>query len=212
VNSPVIILGTGGHAKVLIDALRRQSVAILGATDIDPGKAGQLFFGVRILGSDEVVAQYTSSVICLVNGVGSARSVVLRKELFLRFKNRGNSFANVVHPSAVIASDASLDEGAQIMAGAVLQAGCRIGANVIVNTRVAVDHDCHVGEHVHLAPGVTLSGGVVIGSDTHVGVGATIIQGIRIGSGCLIAAGAVVVRDVPDGATVMGVPARETNR
>jgi sugar O-acyltransferase (sialic acid O-acetyltransferase NeuD family) len=212
VNEPVIILGAGGHAKVLVEALRRQSVAILGATDADPGKYGQSLSGVPILGSDDVVAQHMTSAIRLVNGMGSVRSVERRKALFLQYKNRGNAFATVVHPSAVVASDAILAEGAQVMAGAVLQPGCRIGANTIVNTRVVVDHDCEVGEHVHLAPGVVLSGGVVVGSETHIGSGATVIQGVRIGTGCLIAAGAVVVRNVPDGARVMGIPAREINK
>jgi UDP-perosamine 4-acetyltransferase len=101
-----------------------------------------------------------------------------------------------------------LEEGAQILAGAVVQASARIGQDAIVNSGALVDHDCQIGTGAHLAPGSTLSGGVIVGKFTHVGCGATIIQGIRVGEGCLVAAGAVVVRDVPDHSLAMGVPAR----
>lgn len=208
-NYPVIILGAGGHAKVLIDALRLRSVEVLGLTDADPGKKGQLLLGVSVIGSDEEIAKYPAETVRLVNGLGSVGVGPNRGRLFERFKSDGYQFANVIHPSAIIAPDVILSEGVQIMAGAIVQTGSRIGNNVIINTRAAVDHDCHVGDHAHISPGVTFSGGVLVGENTHVGTGATVIQNIRIGCNCLVAAGAVVVRDVPDGAKVVGVPARE---
>ncbi len=91
----------------------------------------------------------------------------------------------------------------------VIQNGCVIGDNAIINTGSIVDHDCMVGEHVHIAPGAVLSGGVTVGPMTNVGTGATVIQGIRIGEGAVIGAGSVVVDDVPAYAQVAGVPAKE---
>lgn len=209
VNHPVIILGAGGHAKVLIDALRLWSAELLGVTDADPGKKGQLLLGVPVIGNDEDIAQYPAETVRLVNGLGSVRVGPNRGRLFGCFKRDGYQFIHVIHPSAIIASDVVLSEGVQVMAGAIVQTGSRIGNNVIINTHAAVDHDCHIEDNVHISPGVTLSGGVLVGQNTHVGTGATVIQNIRIGSNCLVAAGAVVVRDVPDGATVVGVPAKE---
>jgi len=208
-NYPLIILGAGGHAKVLIDALRLQSVKILGIADADHGKKGQLRLGVPVLGGDEVVMIYTVEKIHLVNGVGSVRVNPLRRQIFERYKRMGYRFASVVHPSAIVAIDVALSEGAQIMAGAIVQAGCYVGANAIINTGSIVDHDCHIWEHAHISPGVTLSGGVRVGENAHIGTGATVIQGIQIGRNCLVAAGAVVIRDVPDDATVAGIPAKE---
>lgn len=208
-NYPVIILGAGGHARVLIDALRLQSVELLGMTDADIEKKDQLLLGVRVLGGDEEVNKYPVGTIRLVNGLGSVGYNSHRRYLFECFKKAGNHFVNVIHPSAVLAFDVVLAEGVQIMAGSVVQVGSYIGINTIVNTRAVVDHDCHIGDHAHIAPGVILSGGVIIGDGAHLGTGATVIQGIRIGANSLIAAGAVVIRDVPDGATVMGVPAVE---
>jgi sugar O-acyltransferase (sialic acid O-acetyltransferase NeuD family) len=206
---PVIILGGGGHAKVLIEALRASNVTITGITDADPLKLRAAVMGIPVLGNDGIVDRQPPESIQLVNGIGSVNIPRTRTELFERFKARGFAFATIVHPSAVIASDAVLGEGAQMMAGAVIQPGCRIGMNSIVNTNATIDHDCEIGDHAHLSPGVTLSGGVRIGTGTHVGTGATVIQGIVIGKNCLVAAGAVVVANVPDGASVAGVPAKE---
>ncbi len=212
-SKPVIILAAGGHAKVLIDALRAQpavrQVALLGLVDADSSKIGQYVLGVPILGGDEEIVKYPATTIQLVNGLGAVKRSTARCRLFAHFKHNGYQFSNVIHPSAVVAADVVLLEGVQIMAGAVVQTGCCIGANAIINTRAAVDHDCDIGDHVHIAPGATLSGGVAVGKNTHIGAGATVIQGIRIGADCLVAAGAVVIRDVPDGATVVGVPAKE---
>lgn len=205
----MIILGAGGHAKVLIDALRLHSIELLGIADVDPGRKGQLLLGVPVLGGDEEVMKYPVEKIYLVNGVGSVHVNLKRQKLFEYFKNEGYQFASVVHPSAIIAGDVVLSEGVQIMACAVIQAGCHVGMNTVVNTGSIVDHDCHIGDHAHIAPGVTLSGGVRVGESAHVGTGATVIQGIQIGRNSLVAAGAVVIRDVPDGATVAGVPAKE---
>ncbi len=194
---------------MLINALRLRSIELLGIADVDLGKKGQLLFDVPVIGDDEEVMKYPVETICLVNGVGSVRVNPRRRQLFEHFKSKGYQFANVVHPSAIIATDVVLSEGAQIMAGAVIQTGCHIGMNAVINTGSILDHDCHIGDHAHIAPGVTLSGGVRVGENTHVGTGATVIQGIKLGRSSLVAAGAVVIRDVPDGVTVAGVPAKE---
>lgn len=208
-NLPVIILGAGGHAKVLVEVLLKSGKVIAGIVDPDLTLVGTNILGVPVLGCDEVVNGYSTTDFHLVNGLGSVSVPLKRQQLFDRFKALGYFFATVIHPSAIIASDAVLSEGTQIMAGTVIQPGCRIGINSILNTRASVDHDCIIGDHVHVAPGVTLSGGVSVGSRSHIGTGATVIQGISIGIGCLIAAGSVVTKDVCDGAKVRGVPARE---
>lgn len=205
----VIVLGAGGHAKVLIDALQSRSIPIEGALDNDPAKQGGKILGISIFGTDEKLKEWAPNEVVLVNALGSIESLLARAAVHECLRARGYSFLNVVHPSAVVSSHAHLGEDVQIMAGAVVQAGTRLGDGCIVNTGALVDHDCSLGEHVHVAPRAVLSGGVTIGSNTHIGTGATIIQGIRVGSHSLIAAGAVVIYDVPDGSRVAGVPARE---
>ncbi|MGM4906786.1 acetyltransferase [Tardiphaga sp. 866_E4_N2_1] len=195
--TPVIILGAGGHARVLIDALQMTGCRIVGI--IDPafavGSSGPA--GLPILGGNEALDGYSPNDVELVNGIGSIGSLALRDTVYRRGKEAGFRFAQVVHRSAVIGGATDIGEGVQIMAGCVIQYGSSIGANSIINTRASVDHDCQIGQSVHVAPGVTLSGGVRIGDRAHIGTGAAVIQGVSIGSDSLVGAGAAVYRDIP---------------
>lgn len=205
-DKPVIIIGAGGHARVLFDCLRLQGVNVLGMLDkagVENGNSD-----LPIIGNDSAISEYPSDTVELVNGLGSVGNMNLRTGIFSKFKNLGYCFRNVIHPSAIIAHDCELGEGVQVLAGAMINTGTKIAADTIVNTGAIVDHECIVGSHVHIAPGCTLSGGIHIGDGTHIGTGATIIQGISIGNRALVAAGAVVVKNVPDGEKVMGVPAK----
>lgn len=205
---PLLVLGAGGHARVLIDALLASGRIIAGIVDHDPHLVGTSLLGVPVIGGDEVVDQFPPHEILLVNGIGSVRTPDVRQDVYQRMKEAGYSFATVLHPSAVIAPDVELGEGAQVMAGAIVQTGTRIGYNSIVNTRASVDHDCRIGDHTHVAPGVTVSGGVTVGAMSHIGTAATIIQGVTIGAKAIVGAGALVLSDVPSQVTVVGIPAK----
>jgi len=206
VSLPVIILGGGGHALVLIDALMQLKREIIGYTDTDSGKAPVL--GVPLLGSDEKILEHDPAQVMLVNGMGSIESRALRRELHDLFRARGYRFARVIHPSAVVSPHARLEDGVQILAGAVVQPECRLGAGTIVNTGARVDHECLVGAHVHIAPGSIVTGNVRIGDGAHIGAGAVLVKEVAIGARSVVGAGAVVVEDVPEDVTVAGVPAR----
>lgn len=206
---PVIIIGGGGHAKVLIDALLLNKVFILGIVDADLSQKGNSILGIPVIGDDDAVFKYEPGKIHLVNGIGSVGLPVKRQRVFDKFKDKGFTFASVIHPSAVISSDVEVCEGAQIMAGSIIQSGSRIGIDSIVNTKASVDHDCIIGDHVHIAPGVTISGGVCVGNGVHIGTGAIVIQGINIADGSLVGAGSLVFKDVPMGAKVKGTPSEE---
>ena len=204
----LLLIGAGGHARVLLDALRLLGKNIIGLADNDPARHGSLVLGAPVLGGDEVAAGRDPEGTLLVNAVGAVRDASVRRAIYARFRQAGFAFAGVVHPAAVLAPGVGLGQGAQVLAGAVVQTGAVIGENAVVNTRAGVDHDCVIGAHAHIAPGVTLCGGVTVGEGAVVGAGATVIQGITLGRGCLVAAGAVVVADVAAGEVVMGVPAR----
>jgi len=207
-KQPVIILGAGGHARVLINMLRLARHEIKGILTLDSSLWGKSIEGIPVLGGDEILDHNPKHAIKLVNGIGSIPDPARRIRIFEHFKNEGFAFSTIVHPSAVLADDAIVSEGAQIMAGAVVQVGCRIGMNAIVNTGALVDHDCCLGDHVHLAPGVVLSGKVNIGCGTYVGTAAAFIEGICVGESAYVASGSVVVSNIPAGVRVMGVPAR----
>jgi sugar O-acyltransferase (sialic acid O-acetyltransferase NeuD family) len=210
VELPVIVIGGGGHAKVLISTLLLCHRTILGFVELNP--TASPLPGISYLGNDSAVVHHKPDSVRLVNGVGSTGSTVRRQEIYDRFTQKGYSFATVVHPSAIVACEVQIGNGAQIMAGAVLQPGTRVDSNAIVNTGAIIDHDCDVGAHAHIAPGAVLSGGVRVEAGAHIGTGACIIQGLSVGAGSLVGAGAVVTKNVAPGATIVGVPARPINK
>ena len=207
-NKPLIVIGAGGHAKVLMHILLLQKSVILGLADADANRLGQEILGVKINGNDDWVFGHDPKTVELVNGVGSIDQPRVRQSIFEKFKSKGYNFAQVIHPSVIQAAEIDLGEGVQIMAGAILQPSVRIGLNTLVNTGAIVDHDCQIGNHCHLAPGVTLSGSISVGFGTHIGTGASIIQGVRIGQNCVIGAGALVRKNVADHSVAVGVPAK----
>jgi sugar O-acyltransferase (sialic acid O-acetyltransferase NeuD family) len=196
----VIVLGGGGHARVVIDALLAGGRQVLGI--VDPKSDLTLPAGVRRLGADLSGLRPAEAELALGIGSVDVGEKNPRPRLFLEGNAAGFTFVVLRHPSAVVAGDVVLGEGAQIMAGAIIQTGARIGRNVIVNTRASVDHDCRIGDHVHIAPGVILSGGVEIGAGAHLGTGAIVVQGIVIGAEAMIGAGALVRHPVAPGARV----------
>jgi UDP-perosamine 4-acetyltransferase len=207
-DNPIIILGAGGHAKSVIEALRLCNKNIIGITTVEDYPKKE-FKGIPILGNDDQIEKFLPANVYLVNAIGSTSTTEHRKNIFYHFKKKGYNFMDVIHPSAVVSSEATLGEGVQIMAGAIVQSDCSIGENTIINTKASLDHDCVIGAHVHIAPGTTLSGNVLIKNQVHIGTGAVIIQGICVGSNSLIGAGAVVIQNVESGKKVVGVPAKE---
>ncbi len=208
-DTPIILVGAGGHALVLLDALMLSQAVVLGLVDSDPKRAGHQVLGVPVLGGDEVLARHAPQTVQLINAIGSAGRTERRRSVYERLRGSGYVFASVLHPSAVVSGHAVAAAGTQIMAGALVQACAVIGENTIVNTGATVEHECVIGAHCHVAPGAILCGNVRVGEQTHVGAGATVIQGVRIGARCTVAAGAVVLADVAEGETVAGVPARQ---
>ena len=169
---------------------------------------GDSLLGIPILGTDEDIRHYNRKEIELVNGIGSVGVATLRRSVYEKFKAQGFHFRQVIHPSAVISRRAVLEEGVQVMAGAVINIGSRIGEDTIINTRASVDHDCRIGRHVHIAPGVTLSGSVSVGDETLIGTGSSVIQGISIGESSLVGAGSNVINNIPDDCKVYGNPTK----
>jgi UDP-perosamine 4-acetyltransferase len=204
---PIVVAGGGGHARSVIEALRQAGeydpVAVT-----DPAASGAID-GVPVVGTDDELERLLrdQGVGAAVPGVGGVGSNDLRAAVFQRLDEIGFELPPVVHPSAVVAASAAIGAGSVVLAGAVVGAGASVGRNVIVNTGALIEHDVVLGDHVHVATGAALGGAVRVGEGAHVGLGASVMQGVAVGARGVAGAGAVVIRDVPDGVTVVGVPA-----
>lgn len=204
----VLLIGGGGHAKVVAATLNQLNLKVLGCVDPKFRAGEPWLYNIQCLGDDELVLSYQPSQILLANGLGSLPGQTMRASVYLKYSALGFQFQSLRHPSAWLADDVEIGDGTQIMAGALIQPGSRIGDNTIVNTGAIVDHDCLVEEHVHIAPGVAISGGVHIGAGAHIGTGARITQALSIGEDAVVGAGAVVTKSVGAGQTVY--PPRST--
>ena len=207
-SKEVVIIGSGGHAKVVIELVRAEGkYQIKGCTGL--GERGFVLGDIPILGSDSVLPAM------LANGARKAFVAIgdnhLRLRLLAQVSEMGFQLINAISPDAVVSPSAVLGRGIAIMAGAIINASTQIGDGAIINTNAGVDHDCQIGSGAHIGPGSVLAGNVEIGSEAFLGVGTCVVPGVRVGSCTIVGAGSVVVRDIPDGVTAMGVPARITS-
>ncbi|USQ97432.1 acetyltransferase [Caulobacter sp. RL271] len=199
----VVIIGGGGHAKVVIESLRASGHAVAAIVDADP--TPRVVLGVPVLGDDLKLPELRGQGLsALFVAVGDNR---LREMLGRKARGLGFSLVNAIHPSATISPTARIGEGVAVMAGAAINAESEIGDLAIVNTGAVVDHDCRLGAACHLGPASALAGGVTIGDRAFLGVGARVIPGVSIGADTIVGAGGVVVRDLPEAVLAVGVPA-----
>jgi UDP-perosamine 4-acetyltransferase len=200
----VVIIGGGGHAKVIIDIIKLDTtVKIVGCTD----KMGRgMILNIEILGDDTILPElYNEGIHHAFVAIGDNG---LRQRLADRAIEMGFSLVNAISPNAYIADSVQLGFGVAVMAGAVIHADAQLGNYSIVSTNASVDHDCRIGKSCHIAPGCTLSGKVAVGDGTFLGTGTKVIDEISIGSQSVLGAGAVVVNNIPDRCLAVGVPAR----
>ena len=132
----------------------------------------------------------------------------LREQKLLMLHSMGITIATLIHPTAVISPSAKVSRGSTVLANAVIHTNAIVGIGCIVNTAAIVEHDCEVEDFVNISPKASMAGHTRIGPKSFLGIGSTIIDGITVGKESVIGAGAVVIQDVPDGAVVVGVPAR----
>jgi sugar O-acyltransferase (sialic acid O-acetyltransferase NeuD family) len=208
-----VLVGAGGHARSIIEAAHGGPVHLVACTDPRAELHGTDLDGVPIVGDDDrlVGLKEDDDVVAAVLALGAVGDNSGRARLFEHLARLGFDLPPVISPHAAVARTADVGPGCVVLAQAVVGPGTTLRRNVIVNSGATVEHDCVLGDHVHVASGATLGGGVTVGDRAHVGLGASIRHGIAVGAGALIAAGAVVVADIPAGAAVRGVPAREAS-
>jgi len=195
----LLVIGAGGHAKVVIDAARSAGHEVIGVVGDRAGRTELL--GIEIShdwgprdGADGFIV-----------GIGDN---VSRAQRFAHFLEAGLTPVSVVHPSAVIADQVELGAGTFVAAGAIVNIDASIGANAIINTGCTIDHDCVIGDHALIGPNASLCGAVVLGAGALVGAGATLTPGASVGEWATLGAGAVVVGALPARSVSVGIPAR----
>lgn len=202
----VIIIGAGGHARVIADIIKKSGDEIVGFLDDNADIQGNTIFdGKIVLGdtSEESVKKYSDCYFII--GIGNNR---VRKIISEKYSNL--KWYTAIHPSSIIGSDVSINEGTVIMAGTIINTGTIVGKHCIINTSSSLDHDNILEDYVHISPGSHLAGTVKISEETWICAGVTVINNITIGKNNVIGAGATVIRNiVEENSTFIGVPVKK---
>lgn len=202
--APVLVIGAGGHALVVIEALQAAGRRVAGLLDDGPGQ-GTVLGCARLGATDRLPALRAEGLAEAVIAIGDNR---VRAALGARCEAAGFTLPILAHPAALISPSAEIGAGSQVMARAVLGPLARLGRLVLINTGAIVEHECRLEEACHLGPGAVLCGGVALGGRSLVAGGAVVRPGVVIGADALVAPGAAVAGPVPDGGRFGGVPAR----
>lgn len=197
-NPEIIIIGAGGHGRVIADIVKSAGDTVLGF--LDDGIADSNIYG-RILGTVSDCVKFKDKLFIIAIGNNE-----VRKSIFLKYPDL--NYYTAIHPSAIISDFAIIGRGTCVMPGAVIAAGAKVGAHCIVNTNAVIEHDCTLEDFVHVSPAAALCGTVSVGEGTHIGAGAVVINNIRIAPHSVIGAGAAVIRNADSPGTYVGVPAR----
>ncbi len=202
--SKLVIIGAGGHGKVVADAaLCSKKFGSIAFLDMQyKVKPSQL--GLPIVGDDSSILSLIDEGYLFVIAIGDNPSRAIKYDYLV---SRKANFARIIHPRAIISESVTIGKGSVVLAGAIINADSYIGNNVIINTGAIIEHDCKVEDHSHLAPRSVVTGGCQIGESSLFGAGAIAIPNKQIGNEVIVGAGAVVVSDIPDGKTAIGIPA-----
>lgn len=207
-SKKVVIIGAGGHAKVIADIIQKSGDMVYGFLDdnIEEGTIIGNNENFKIIG--DLNARFSLSVthsdLEFIIAIGNNKR---RKEV--AEENIGNiKFYTAIHPSAIIGLDVKLEPGTVIMANACINASAKIDKHCIINTGAIIEHDNVIKDYVHISPNATICGTVEIGELTHIGASATVKNNINITKNCIIGAGAVVVKNIEEEGVYVGVPAK----
>jgi len=206
ITKNVIILGAGGHAKVVAATAQEAGFTVKAFYDDDPAKKGTIIGGVPVIGGLDSIQTNRSANAIIAIGDNRIRSEVLE-----RFQDI-LEWVTLVHPRSFVHYSVELGKGTVVFAGAIIQPDTVIAGHCIINTGATIDHDCKIDDMVHLGPGVNVAGNVHIGEGTLLGIGGRVIPGKNIGRWSIIGAGAAVVNDIPDQVVATGVPAKVRRR
>ncbi len=175
-NGDIVIVGAGGHAKIIVELLGEKVRAYSDEVEVD-------WLNAKYLGNDDVaVKTFVPNNFIMGLGGSSWEELERRMVIFRRYIKSGRNAPPICHPNAIISESAKIDQGAVILAGAIVQPNAFIGEAAIVNTGAIIEHDTHIGAGSHIAPRSVVLGGASVGKCSMVGAGAIVLPRSKVGN------------------------------
>ncbi|MFJ7765329.1 acetyltransferase [Bacillus toyonensis] len=200
-----IIVGAGGHGRVILDILIAQNKAVAGF--IDDNEEEDVLGVYPILGKKETIVELieTRKDIKFIIAIGDNEA---RKKIVQYIQDYNGQFGKAIHPSSIVSNNVKIGLGTVVMPNVIINNATNVGQHVILNTASTIDHDCNIQDFVHVSPGVNLAGDVTVGIGSHIGIGACVIPRIKIGNNVIVGAGGVVVKDIVNNVVAVGCPTK----
>lgn len=146
----IIVIGAGGHGKVIADAIVKMGkYELKGFIDVNEPVGSKIFDEYKVISSQQDIEALVNNSTKFVIGVGNNEA---RKKLRDNFP-KNIAWATIIHPTAVIAHDVEIGIGSVVLANTTINAGSNIGEFTIIDSGTIVDHDCEIGDFNHLTIG-----------------------------------------------------------
>ncbi|MCE5025058.1 acetyltransferase [Staphylococcus simulans] len=199
----ILIIGNGGHAKVVRDVIEAEGNYKVGGY-LDDNIEKMYKENDLIFDNLRNIRLYQENYYFVI-AIGNNK---VRNKIFDKINVPIERFPVFIHPHAIISKTAEIGNGTVVMPGAIVNANTVIGKHAIINTGSIVEHDCLIKDYTHISPGAVLTGNVSVGESTQVGANATVIPNLKIGVHVMVGAGSIVISNVRDNVTVAGSPAK----
>jgi sugar O-acyltransferase (sialic acid O-acetyltransferase NeuD family) len=217
---PLVLIGGGGHALVVLEAALLAEILVAGYLDDNPAAPISAILidlphpfptppNLGSIGDLQPLSQ--RHWIISVGDLTHRRRLITKLATetgHARHPEASRGPRSVIHPTAFVSPSALVGPGVYVGPGAVIHSRARVGAHAIINSGAVVEHDCTIEENAHIGPGTVLGGSVTIGRDTLLGLGSRVLPGVRVGAACVVGAGSVVLENVDDHRKLAGVPAK----
>lgn len=209
-NKKVIIWGCSGHAKVLVNSLKKTKTDVIAFFDKNP-EIKTIIKDIPVYIGEQGFIQWTKKnkasniygLVAIGGSHGTERLAI--QQLFMEYGIIPDTLIDI---NSSVCPSVKIGAGSQILAHSLIATDTVIGEGCIINHNTNIDHECEIGNGVHIAPSATLCGCVKVGNNVMVGAGAVILPRIKIEDNSIIGAGSVVTKNVSENQIVVGNPAK----
>tara|TARA_X000000368_G_C23038138_1_gene715576 strand:- start:1577 stop:2212 length:636 start_codon:yes stop_codon:yes gene_type:complete len=203
----VVGYGAGGHASIIIEIIKSQKkYKILGL--INKKINQKKLLGLPVIGNDDNLRKILKKTNKIFLGVADINDTKKNFKIFLKLKKIGFEIISVIDKSCLISKTVKYKEGFKAFPGSIVNANCKIGRNVLLNTGCIVEHDCVLEDNVQVGPGAYIGGNVLIKKNSFIGLGSRINNNIKIGENCVVGSGSVVICNIKKNQRFAGIPAK----
>ncbi|MDX1953664.1 MAG: NeuD/PglB/VioB family sugar acetyltransferase [Verrucomicrobiota bacterium] len=200
------IIGAGGHAGEVIDAIHASNLPFLirGLYDDNPAFHNQPIHGYQCLGSVDQFIHSTPKHSFFFLAIGNNTA---RQNLAIRLIAAEKKTLTVIHPAVIVSPSARVGSGTYVAPCSTIGSRAVVGEFALVNVHASIGHDSEIASFSQLCPGVRVSGYCKVGQGAFLGSNAVLAPGKSMGPWSRLSGCSLALNDIPEGRLASGIPA-----